>query len=392
MDIYSKKEIIHIQPRTPHQVNARTKFIFFRVHLLPYRYLNTQYILSDMVKLGIVGCGYWGPNLIRNFNSISDAEVIICADLDEKRLDHIKSIYPKISTTKNYHDILKDKEIDAVIVATTIETHYKIARDALNADKHVLVEKPITANSKEAMDLIKISGKNKKILMVDHTFEFSAPVRKVKEIIKNNDWGNVFTIDMIRVNLGLFQEKVNVIWDLAPHDISMLIYYLDQSPLTIRASGQSYVREGIEDDAHINMLFKGKIMANIHVSWLDPLKIRKTTIVGNKKMLVFDDILQDGKIKVYDKGVSLEKNKAPKDPYYDTYEEWVLTYRSGKILVPKIEKKEPLNIMAAHFIDCIKNNKKPLTDGDSGLRVVKVLESIQQSLKNDGEKVIIKDN
>jgi len=345
-----------------------------------------------MVKLGIIGCGYWGPNLVRNFNSISDTEVIICADLDESRLSHIKSLYPKIIVTKDYKEILENDEIDAVIIATPIETHYKIAKDFLNANKHVLIEKPITASSKEALDLIKTAEKNKKVLMVDHTFEFSSPIEKIKEIIDKKELGKIFTIDMIRVNLGLFQEKVNVAWDLAPHDISMLIYYLNDIPLTVRAVGQSYIRDGIEDDAHINLEFKDKVMVNMHVSWLDPCKIRRTTIVGNKKMLVYDDTLNDEKIKIFDKGVTIHKANIPKQPYYDTYEQWALTYRSGDTYTPKIENKEPLNAMANHFIDCIKNNKKPLTDGNSGLRVVKVLEAIQKSLKNDGKKIVLEND
>ena len=342
------------------------------------------------MKLGIIGCGYWGPNLIRNFNSIPDSAVAYCADLDESRLKHIKGLYPKISTTRDYKDILNKKEINAVVIATPIETHYKIAKDALNANKHVLVEKPITNSSDEAKELIKIAEKNKKVLMVDHTFEYSTPVRKIKEIIDKNELGQIFTIDMIRVNLGLFQEKANVVADLAPHDISMLLYYLGSMPLSVRAVGSSYIRDGIEDDAHINLLFKEKIMANLHVSWLDPCKIRRTTIVGNRKMLVFDDVLQEEKIKIYDKGVIVQKNNIPKQPYYDTYEQWALTYRSGDVHSPRIDNKEPLSVMASHFIDCIKNNKKPLTDGYSGLRVVKVLEAAQQSLKNDGNKVMIK--
>ncbi len=344
------------------------------------------------MKFGIIGCGYWGPNLIRNFNSIAGAEVVYCADIDENRLSHIKSIYPKMLVTKDYNEILDKKEVDAIIIATPVETHYKIAKDALNADKHVLVEKPITNNSEDAIGLIKIAEKNNKVLMVDHTFEYSAPVRKIKEMIKNNELGKIFTIDMIRVNLGLFQKKVNVIWDLAPHDISMLLYYLDEMPLTVRAFGESYIREGIEDDAHLSLTFRNKIMANMHVSWLDPCKIRRTTIVGNKKMLVFDDTLQEEKIRIYDKGVTIEKNSIPKQPYYDTYEEWVLTYRSGDIHMPKIENKEPLNVMAGHFVNCIKSNKKPLTDGYSGLRIVKVIEAAQKSLKDNGNKVIIKND
>lgn len=345
-----------------------------------------------MVNLGIVGCGYWGPNLVRNFNSIPDSEIVYCADFDEKRLQHIKSLYPKTRTVRDYREIVDKKEIDAVIVATPIETHYKIAKDFLNAGKHVLIEKPITNSSEEAKELINLAEKNKRVLMVDHTFEYSAPVRKIKEIIDKGELGQIFTIDMIRVNLGLFHEKANVIADLAPHDISMLLYYLGRMPLSVRAIGNSYIREGIEDDAHINLEFSDKVMANIHLSWLDPMKIRKTTIVGNKKMLVFDDISENEKIKIYDKGVTIEKNNIPKQPYYDTYEQWALSYRSGEVYSPKIENKEPLNVMAMDFIDCIKNNKKPLTDGYSGLKVVKVLEAMQESLKNDGKKVKLEDD
>ena len=217
-------------------------------------------------------------------------------------------------------------------------------------------------------------------------------MRKIKEILKSNELGKILTIDMIRVNLGLFQEKINVIWDLAPHDVSMLLYYLEETPLTARAIGQSYIRDGIEDDARITLEFKDKIVANMHVSWLDPCKTRRTTIVGNKKMLVFDDVAQDEKIKIYDKGVTIQKNNIPKQPYYDTYEQWVLTYRTGDVYAPKIENKEPLSVMAAHFIDCIKNSKKPLTDGYSGLRVVKVIEAAQKSLKNDGIKVDVEND
>jgi len=343
-----------------------------------------------MVNLGIIGCGYWGPNLVRNFNSIPNAEMMYCADKDESRLSHIKRLYPKISATKNYQEIISNKDVDAVVVATPIETHYKIAMDALNAGKHVLVEKPITENSNDAKELIRLAEKNKRVLMVDHTFEYSNPVRKIKEIIEKGELGQIFTIDMIRVNLGLFQERVNVIADLAPHDFSMLIYYLDGLPLSARAIGKSYIRGGVEDDAYISLEFSNNIMANMHVSWLDPVKIRRTSIVGSKKMLVFDDVSQDEKIKIYDKGVTIQKNKIPKQPYYDTYQEWILTYRSGDVYTPKIENKEPLNIMANHFIDCITNNKRPLTDGHSGLRVVQVLEAAQKSLKEDGRKVMIK--
>lgn len=342
------------------------------------------------MKLGIIGCGYWGPNLIRNFNSIDGIEMACCADLDEKRLAHIKGLYPKIESTRDYRKILENKEIEAVVIATPVETHHRLVKESLLAGKHVLVEKPITNNSKDASELIKIAEKNKKILMVDHTFEYSSPVRKIKELLKNNELGNIMTIDMVRVNLGLFQEKVNVIWDLAPHDISMLLYYLEEMPLAARAIGQSYIRDGIEDDAHVTLEFSNKVMANMHLSWLDPVKIRKTTIVGNKKMLLFDDTLENGKVKLFDKGVTIQKNNIPRQPYYDTYKEWTLTYRSGETQEVEIENKEPLNVMANHFIDCIKKNKKPLTNGHSGLNVVKVIEAAQESLKKGGIKIKIK--
>ena len=345
-----------------------------------------------MMKLGIIGCGYWGPNLVRNFNSINEVEMAYCADLDKNRLSHVKSLYPKIEVTRDYNNVLENKEVDAVVIATPVETHHKIASDALKANKHVLIEKPITNNSNNAIELIKLAKKNKKVLMVDHTFEYSAPVRKIKEILKSNELGKILTIDMIRVNLGLFQEKINVIWDLAPHDVSMLLYYLEEMPLTARAIGQSYIRDGIEDDARITLEFKDKIVANMHISWLDPCKTRRTTIVGNKKMLVFDDVAQDEKIKIYDKGVTIQKNNIPRQPYYDTYEQWALTYRTGDVYAPKIENKEPLRVMAAHFIDCIKNSKKPLTDGYSGLRVVEVIEAAQKSLKDDGVKVAVEND
>src|SRR3989338_1286464 len=345
-----------------------------------------------MAKLGIIGFGYWGPNLVRNFNSIDGVQVSCCADLDESRLNHVKELHPDVSVMKDYKEMLAKRDIEAVIVFTPIETHYKIAKDALNSNKHVLIEKPITNSSEHAKELIKLAEKNKRVLMVDHTFEYSSPVRKIKEIISKGELGEIFTIDMIRVNLGLFQEKANVIWDLAPHDVSMLLYYLNEMPATARAIGQSYIRGGIEDDAHITLEFRNKAMASMHVSWLDPCKIRRTTIVGNKKMLVFDDTLQDDKIKIYDKGVTIQKNSIPRQPYYDTYEQWVLTYRAGEVLAPKIENKEPLNVMANHFIDCIKKNKKPLTDGHSGLMVVRVIEAMQKSLKNDGMKVVIEND
>jgi len=343
--------------------------------------------MIKLVNIGVIGCGYWGPNLIRNFSQIKDCKVLWCADLSDERLQHIKEIYPSVQATKSYMDINNDKNVDAVAIATPVSSHFEQAKKALESGKHVLVEKPITSNSKDAEELIRIADKNKRILMVDHTFEYSPAVNKIKEIIDSGELGKIFTIDMIRVNLGLFQKDINVVWDLAPHDISILLFLLDKMPLSASADGVDFVQKGIEDDAHLALKFPDRVMAHMHVSWLDPLKIRKVTIVGNRKMLVYDDTAQNERVKIYDKGVNLEKNSLPRDEYYSTWEGFKLVYRSGDVNIPRIEEKEPLSIMCRHFIDCIKTGKRPVSDGNSGLRVVKVIETLQESLKNNGAEV-----
>lgn len=342
-----------------------------------------------MVNIGVIGCGYWGPNLIRNFSQIKDCKVLWCADLRDDRLSHMKELYPNIKTTKNYIDIINDNEVDAIAIATPVSKHFEMAKKALANNKHTLIEKPITDNAENVKELIKIAEKNKKVLMVDHTFEYTSSVNKIKEIINNGELGKILSIDMIRVNLGLFQKDINVIWDLAPHDISILLFLMKMMPISVKADGMDHIQKDIVDDAHLTLKFPDKVMVHMHVSWLDPLKIRKITIVGNKKMLVYDDTEQNEKIKIYDKGVTLEKNNIPKDKYYDTWEEFKLVYRSGDVYTPKLEEKEPLNVMCSHFIDCIKTRKTPISDGIAGLRVVQVIEALQESLKNQGKEVFI---
>ena len=342
-----------------------------------------------MVSIGIIGCGYWGPNLIRNFSEIEGCKVICCCDLDKTRLEHIKGIYPSIKTTQDYKEILKDKNIDAVAIATPVSTHFKIAKDALLNKKHILVEKPLTDNSKDVKELIDIAKKENRTLMVDHTFEYTPAVNKIRELIEKDELGQIFTIDMMRVNLGLFQKDINVILDLVPHDASILNYVLKCEPLSVRAIGESFIQENIEDDARLILKYPNKILANIHVSWLDPCKIRKTTIVGNKKMLVYEDTEPVKKIKVYDKGVTVKKNNLPRHKYYDTFKEFQLVYRSGDVYSPELDSSEPLNVMCRHFIDCMKNNKTPRSDGLSSLRVIKIIEAAQQSLKENGKEIKI---
>jgi len=342
-----------------------------------------------VVNIGVIGCGYWGPNLIRNFSQIDGCKVLWCSDLREERLSHIKDIYPNIKTTKDCMDIINDRNVDAVAIATPVSSHFEMAKKALMNKKHALIEKPITSNAKDAKELVEIAKKGKKVLMVDHTFEYTAAVSKIKEIIGNGELGRILSIDMIRVNLGLFQKDINVIWDLATHDISILLFAMNKMPLSVKADGMDHIQNGIVDDAHLTLKLPDKIMAHMHVSWLDPLKIRKITIVGNKKMLVYDDTEQNGKIKIYDKGVILEKSSMPKDRYYDTWEEFRLVYKSGDVSIPKLEEKEPLNVMCRHFIECVKTGKTPVSDGIAGLRVVQVIEALQESLKNNGKEVFL---
>ncbi len=347
-------------------------------------------IIYKMINVGVIGCGYWGPNIIRNFNQIDECNMKICCDLDENRLKNIKELYPDIKTTKNYKDLINNKDVDAIAIATPVFTHFNFAKEALEAGKHVLIEKPITSTSQEAQKLIDLAKEKQKVLMVDHTFEYSGPVNKIKELIEKDELGKIYTIDLVRVNLGLFQQDINVIWDLTPHDISILIYLLKKSPVSVRAIAESYIQPKIEDSAYITLRFPDQTMANLHVSWLDPCKIRRTTIVGSKKMLVYDDVEINEKIKIYDKGVSFKTIEKAKPKHWNTYKEFQYMYREGDVRVPEIDLKEPLQIMIKHFLDCIENNKTPRSDGLSGLQVIKVIEAAQLSLKQNGAEVKIK--
>lgn len=344
-----------------------------------------------MVNIGLIGCGYWGPNLIRNFSQLKGCNMHSCSDLREERLTHMRGLYPHLQTTRDYREIIKNPEIGAVVIATPVSTHHNIAKEVLESNKHVLIEKPITKTSQEAKELIAIAKKHNKVLMVDHTFEYNSAVKKIKELIAKGELGNIYTIDMVRVNLGLFQKDINVVEDLLSHDASILMYLLGEMPEKVKTTAEAYVQKGIEDSAYITLKFKNKAMANIHVSWLDPCKIRRTTIVGSKKMLVYDDLEPNEKIKIYDKGVSVENVGEAGRKYYDTFAEFQYLYRSGDVYSPKLGDSEPLRNVCAHFLDCIKNSKTPLTDGISGLRVVQIVEAAQESLESNGKEVLIKE-
>ena len=335
-----------------------------------------------MFKVGVIGCGYWGPNLIRNFTQLSRSDVTRVADLNEDRLQHMKGLYPKIETTTNYREIISDPDIDIVAVATPVHTHHKFAREAISAKKHVFVEKPIASSSEEAEELIFRSKKNGVKLMVGHTFLFTAAVRKMKDIINSGELGEIYYISSQRLNLGLFQNDINVIWDLAPHDVSIILYLLDKYPQTVSAVGASHINTTIEDVAVMTLQFSKSLLAFIHTSWLDPDKIRKMTVVGSKKMMVYDDVQPTEKIRIYDKAV-----KVPK--HYDTYAEFHYSYKYGDIVIPKIDGDEPIFVELRHFLDSITNNEEPLSNGENGLQVVKILEAAGKSLKAQNVPVTV---
>jgi len=327
--------------------------------------------------VGVIGCGYWGPNLVRNFNQLPISRVKYCCDLDDSRLQHMKSLYPNVIVTKNYEDLIADPEVDAVAIATPVSTHFPIAKACLEGGKHVLVEKPLAGSIAEAEELVRIADAKQRILFTGHTFVYNAAVQKMKQLVEQDELGDIYYVSSVRVNLGLFQEDINVIWDLAPHDISILNYLFDSDPITVSTFAKSYIRPAIEDVAFLTLQYPKNVVAHIHVSWLDPCKIRRTTLVGSKKMLVYDDTSTLEKIRVYDKGVTIQ-------PHYDTFGEFQLAYRFGDIVVPKINDVEPLKSECTHFVECINNGTRPMSDGYQGLSVVRVVERACESAKLGG--------
>lgn len=333
------------------------------------------------IKIGVVGAGYWGPNIIRNFNQIPTCDMAICCDMDEKRRNHMSSLYPGLATTANFDDLVNDPSIDAVAVCTHVSAHYPLAKKALEAGKHVLVEKPLTAKVDEAEELVELAKKKGKILMVDHTFEYTAGVNKMKEIIESGLIGDVLYVHCSRLNLGIFQRDINVVWDLAPHDLSVILYATGLKPKSVRTVGMKLLHPKVEDAAFVT-LNCGNASAVIHVSWVDPLKVRKVSVVGTKQMLVYDDLDPLAKIQIYDKGVD-------NPPHYDTFGEFLCSYHYGDIHMPRLKDAEPLNVMCRHFLECIEEGKTPRSDGESGLKMVKLLAASDQSIANNGSEIAV---
>ncbi len=330
--------------------------------------------------LAVVGLGYWGPNWIRNFSTLQCAQRLVACDLNTERLSHLRELYPNLEVSQKFEEVLKDPEIDGVVIATPVSTHYRMAKQCLEADKAVVVEKPLATSRVEAADLVRVARLRDRVLMVGHTFEYSAPVLKLRELIASGEIGEVLYISSVRANLGLFQHDVNVVWDLATHDISIILMLLGEMPESVSCQGQSHFRRDVEDVALITLHLPHNVIAFVHVSWLDPNKIRRTTIVGSRRMLVYDDTALQEKIRVYDRGVTVR-------PYYDNYGEFQYAYRYGDIHIPRIEEVEPIKRECEHFVDCIRNNLTPATDGLNGLRVVAVLEAAQKSLRSGGASI-----
>lgn len=333
------------------------------------------------MNIGIIGFGYWGPNLVRNFGSISDITLKAVADSRPEREKDLKKLTQVAKFTKTADEIINDPDIDAVVIATPVFTHYELALKALQNNKHVLVEKPMASNSKQAIELIELAEKKGKVLMVDHTYLYTSAVQKMKALIEKGDIGNVKYFDSTRINLGLFQPDVNVLWDLAPHDISILNYLVGESPFSVQATGVSHTNNGIENIAYLNVNYKSGFNAHFSCSWTSPVKIRMLLVGGDKKMIVFNDLEPTEKIKVYDTGYNHKTDEDRKKVLVD--------YRTGDIHIPKLENKEALSLMAADFISAIKNGINPISDHNVGLNVIKILEASQKSIKNKGEEIII---
>jgi len=333
-----------------------------------------------MINIGVVGFGYWGPNLVRNFAEAPDSQVAAVCDLRPERLALVQSRYPAIETTTNYREVLTNQRIDAIAIATSVSTHFELAMQALQAGKHVLVEKPLTATSEQAIQLIEEANRQNRVLMVDHTFVYTGAVRKIQELAANNGLGDIYYYDSVRVNLGLFQHDVNVIWDLAVHDLSIMDYVLPSQPCAVSATGISHVPGEPEDVAYITLFFDGRLIAHIHINWLAPVKVRRTLIGGSQKMIVYDDLEPSERVKVYDKGITI--NESPESVY-----KMLVGYRAGDMWAPQLDMTEALKTEALHFIRCVEEGERPITDGEAGLRVVRILEAATQSMAERGRLV-----
>ena len=333
-----------------------------------------------MVNIAVVGCGYWGPNLVRNFSSISECKIKKVCDTDVERLTYIKRLYSEVETVSEFEQVVGAPEIDAVAVATPVRFHFEMAMKSLQAGKHTFIEKPMASSVAECKELIEIAEKKNLILMVGHTFVYSTPVRKIKEIVDSGELGRIQYISARRLNLGLLQKDINVAWDLAPHDISIILYIMNETPVSVNCQGKAHVNPDIEDVTSMTLNFARDGLATIQSSWLDPNKVREITFVGNKKMLVYNDVEPIEKIKIYDKHVDIPS-------HYDTFAEFQYAYHYGDMYSPYLKLVEPLKVECQHFLDCIRTGRKAQSSGIEGIRIIQILEAASQSLQNGGAEV-----
>src|ERR1700731_331237 len=338
--------------------------------------------MKQPIVVGVVGCGYWGPNLVRNFKGLSNCTLKTMCDTSQARLAHLQTLYSDVEGVTDYEHMLNGVGLDAVVVATPVKHHYSLAKASLLAGKHTFIEKPMASSAAECEELIEIAARKGLILMVGHTFLYSAPVRKIVEIVQAGDLGEIRYINSRRLNLGLFQKDINVAWDLAPHDISIILHILQEFPVVVNCQGNAHVTPGIEDVTNISLAFRHKRFATIQSSWLEPRKVREMTIVGTRRMIVYDDLQPNEKIRIYD--VRVER-----PAHYDTFADFHYSYHYGDSYIPYLKQEEPLRAECQHFLECIQNGVKPLTSGHRGLELVRILEAASASLKRQGAPITL---
>jgi predicted dehydrogenase len=336
--------------------------------------------MDKQIRVGVVGCGYWGPNLIRNLRSLPDCKLRLMCDISQERLSHLRTVYPEVEAETDYDELLARADLDAVAIATSVRFHHSMAKASLLAGKHTFIEKPMASSSEQCDELIALAKQKGLILMVGHTFLYSPAVRKIKEIVEWGDVGEIRYISARRLNLGLFQKDINVAWDLAPHDISIILYIMGQQPLSVNCRGSAHVTPGIEDVTSMCLSFQGDRSAIIHSSWLDPRKVREMTIVGSKRMIVYDDVAPLEKLRIFDARVE-------RPPHYDTFAEFHYAYHYGDVYAPYIKQEEPLRTECQHFLECIRQGTTPLSSGQQGLELVRILEASSISLQHSGSPV-----
>ena len=336
-----------------------------------------------MPRFAIIGLGYWGPNLVRNFHEVVGRDLKVICDTDPARCERLQRDYPSLEVVRDSQQVFHDPEIDAVAIATPVGTHFALAKAALLAGKSVLVEKPLAASAEQAAELVDLARSKGLILMVDHVFIFSSAVRKIKELLDEGRLGKLLFIDSVRINLGLFQHDVNVVWDLAPHDLSIIDFLIGRLPKSVAAFGAAHTPGGLEDVAYINLDFGDGLIANLHVNWLSPVKIRYTMFGGADSSLVYNDLDTVEKVKLYNRGITVRPVSA------EDRRRLLIDYRTGDVWSPHLDVGEPLRNVAAHFHQCVSEGRTPLTDGEAGLRVVRLLEAAQRSIKAQGGRITL---